>query len=222
MDNITYIYKYCLVFLSMPRASSPNSASYKALITIRELGGTIRTTEAIQAGIHPRILYQLRDKGDLDMLSRGVYRLADQEAESTPDLVIVASRIPQAVICLVSALAFHDITTQIPHHISIALPKGAESPRLDYPPLGVHRFSGAALTEGIEEHQLDGLNIKVYCPEKTLADCFKFRNKIGMDIVLEALKLYKTRKQFKLNELLHYARVCRVEKIMRPYLEAML
>ena len=222
MDNITYIYKYCLVFLSMPHTSSSNSASCKALITIREMGGTIRTAEAIRAGIHPRTLYQLRDDGDLDMLSRGVYRLADQETVSSPDLVIVASRIPQAVICLISALAFHNITTQIPHHISIALPKGAESPRLDYPPLSVHRFSGAALTEGIEEQQVDGLNIKVYCPEKTIADCFKFRNKIGMDVVLEALKLYKARKQFKLNDLLHYAKLCRVEKIMRPYLEAII
>ena len=222
LDNITYTCKYCLVFLSMHRTSSTNSASYKALITIREMGGTIRTAEAIRAGIHPRVLYQLRDSGDLDMLSRGVYRLTEQEAVSAPDLVIVASRIPHAVICLVSALAFHEITTQIPHHISIALPKGAESPRLDYPPLSVHRFSGAALTEGIEEQQIDGLNVKIYCPEKTLADCFKFRNKIGMDVVLEALKLYKARKIFKLNELLHYARLCRVEKIMRPYLESIL
>ncbi len=206
----------------MSRASSTNSASYRALVTIREMGGTIRTAEAIRAGIHPRTLYQLRDNGDLDMLSRGVYRLSEQEAVSTPDLAIVASRIPQAVICLVSALAFHDITTQIPHLISIALPKGAESPRLDYPPLSVHRFSGAALTEGIEEQHIDGIDIKVYCSEKTLADCFKFRNKIGMDVVLEALKLYKARKQFKLNELLHYAKTCRVEKIMRPYLEAII
>jgi len=222
MDSITYIYIDCSVFLSMSNASSTNSASYRALITIREMGGTIRTAEAVRAGVHPRTLYQLRDSGVLEKLSRGVYRLADQKAVSAPDLVIVASRIPQAVICLVSALAFHDITTQIPHYISIALPKGAESPRLDYPPLSVHRFSGLALTGGVEEHQLDGLNIKVYCPEKTLADCFKFRNKIGMDIVLEALKLYKVRKSFKTNELLHYAKICRVEKIMRPYLEAML
>lgn len=202
----------------MPSNSSCNSAS-QALITIREMGGTIRTAEAIRAGIHPRTLYQLRDNGELDMLSRGVYRLSDQETASTPDLVIVASRIPQGVICLVSALAFHEITTQIPHHISIALPKGSESPRLDYPPISAHRFSGAALSEGIETHQVDGVTIKVYSPEKTLADCFKFRNKIGMDVVLEALKLYKARKPFKFNELLRYGKICRVEKIMRPYLE---
>ena len=116
----------------MPLASSLGSAN-QALTIIRERGGTIRTAEAIQSGIHPRTLYRLRDSGDLEMLSRGVYRLSDQDAASSPDLVIVASRIPHGVICLVSALAFHEITTQIPHHISIALPKGSESPRLSSP-----------------------------------------------------------------------------------------
>ncbi len=194
----------------------------KAIDTIREMGGTIRTMDAIQAGIHPRTLYQLRDSGKLENLSRGVYRLANQEQASDPDLVIVAKRVPQAVICLVSALAYHDITTQIPHVVSIALPKGAETPRVDYPPISVHRFSEAALKEGVETHQIDGVSIRVYCPEKTLADCFKFRNKLGMDIVLEALKLYKMRKTFNLEKLIMYAKVCRVEKIMRPYLEATL
>ena len=117
----------------------------------------------------------------------------DQDQISDPDLVIVAKRVPQAVICLVSALAYHDITTQIPHAVSIALPKGAETPRVDYPPISVHGFSEAAL-KGVETHQIDGVSINIYCPEKTLADCFKFRNKLGMDIVLEALKFYKAQK----------------------------
>ena len=206
--------------MSQPSLSS--SASHKALTTILEMGGIIRASDAIRAGIHPRTLYQLRDSGDLEVLSRGVYRLANQGDISNPDLIIVSTRIPQAVICLVSALAFHEITTQIPRAISVALAKGSETPRLDYPPLNVHRFSDAALKEGVEEHQVNGVPIKVYCPEKTLADCFKFRNKLGMDVVLEALKLYKARKQFNLGELLRYAKVCRVERIMRPYLEATL
>lgn len=206
----------------MLRVPAPSKARQKALITIREMGGTIRAMDAIQAGIHPRTLYQLRDSGELENLSRGVYRLTDQEQLSDPDLVIVAKRVPQGVICLVSALAYHDITTQIPHTVSIALPKGAETPRVDYPPITVHRFSEPALNAGIEAHQIDGVSINIYCPEKTLADCFKFRNKLGMDIVLEALKFYKARKSFNLEKLLTYARVCRVEKIMRPYLEATL
>lgn len=206
----------------MQSAPITSKACQKALGTIRGMGGTIRTMDAIQAGIHPRTLYQLRDFGELEVLSRGVYRLTDQEPMSNPDLVIVAKRVPQAVICLVSALAFHEMTTQVPHAISIALPQGAETPRIDYPPIRVHRFSETALKEGVETHRIDGVSVQIYCPEKTLADCFKFRNKLGMDVVLEALKLYKTRKTFNLAKVIEYARVCRVEKIMRPYLEATL
>jgi predicted transcriptional regulator of viral defense system len=120
-------------------------------------------------------------------------------------------------------LFFHNLTTQIPHEVAIALAKGAESPRMDFPPLSVHRFSKASFEAGIEEHDVDGVVIRVYCLEKTLVDCFKFRNKLGMDVVLEALKLYKDRKkQFKVGDLLKYARICRVEKIMKPYLEAVI
>ena len=201
---------------------SSGSALERAQKILCEYGGVIRTAEAIRSGIHPRTLYQLRDDGVLEVLSRGVYRLAGQDSDSSPDLVIVASRVPQAVICLISALSFHDITTQVPHSISIALRRGAETPRLDYPALSVHRFSESAFQEGIEEHSIDGVSVKVYSLEKTLADCFKFRNKIGIDVVLEALKLYRSREQFNTNELLKYARVCRVENVMRPYVEAIL
>lgn len=196
------------------------SAPEKAIRLIKGKSGIIRTAEALHAGIHPRTLYQLRDTGSLELISRGVYRLTEQEPVSNPDMVTVAVRIPQGVICLISALAFHEITTQIPHAVSIALKKGAESPRIDYPPVFVHRFSKASITAGIEEHQIDGVTVRIYSPEKTLADCFKFRNKIGMDIALEALKLYKARKKFNLVELLKYAKICRVENVMKPYLEA--
>lgn len=222
MDKIQYIYIYLYVFLSMKKMPATSKACQMALDTIRGMGGTVRTMDALRAGIHPRTLYQLRDSGELELLSRGIYRLADQAQLSDPDLVIVAKRVPQAVICLVSALAYHDITTQIPHSVSIAMPRGAETPRVDYPPISVHRFSENALKTGIETHQIDGVSINIYCPEKTLADCFKFRNKLGMDIVLEALRLYKARKKFDLEKLIMYARACRVEKIMRPYLEATL
>lgn len=195
------------------------NASDKARQIIQQHGGVIRTAKAIEAGIHPRTLYQLRDSGLLEELSRGVYRLSDQKAVSDPDLVIVATRIPKAIICLISALSFHEMTTQIPHAISIALARGANTPRLDYPPISIHRFSNKTLLAGIDVHHVDNVPIRVYNPEKTLADCFKFRNKIGMDVVLEALKLYKARKKFKSGEILKYAQICRVEKIMRPYLE---
>lgn len=203
--------------------SKANLSLDKARLFIQEQGGLIRTAEALKAGIHPRIFYSLRDQGILEKVSRGIYRLAELPPISNPDIVAVATRIPRAVICLISALSFHDLTTQIPHKVAIALEKGAETPRMDSPPLSVHRFSKATFESGVEEHNVDGVIIRVYCPEKTLADCFKFRNKLGMDVVLEALKLYKSRKkQFKAGDLLKYARICRVEKIMRPYLEAVI
>ena len=195
------------------------NATDRAIHLIRKHGGVIRTGKAIQAGIHPRTLYQMRDNGLLEQLSRGVNRLTGQKAVSDPDLIIVATRIPKAVICLISALSFHEMTTQIPHAISIALAQGSDTPRLDYPPISIHRFSKEALLAGIDVHHIDDVPVRVYSPEKTLADCFKFRNKIGMDVVLEALKLYKLRKEFKTGEILKYAKICRVENIMRPYLE---
>lgn len=187
----------------------------------RKHGGQLRMSEAIAHGITRYMLYSLRDKGVIEHVSRGIYRLVELPPISNPDLVTVSIRFPNAVICLVSALAYHDITTQIPHDVSVAVPRDSRMPSLDYPPIQAHRFSNEAYKSGIEEHLIDGVTIKVYSPEKTLADCFKFRNKIGMDVVLEALKLYKTRKKFKLSELLKQSKICRVEKIMLPYLEVM-
>ncbi len=187
----------------------------------RKHGGMLRASEAIALGIHPRTLYRLRDENRLVTVSRGLYRLADLPELSDPDLVSVATRIPQAVICLISALAFHEITTEIPHEVSIALPRTVNRPRLDYPPLRVFWFSGESLTEGIEEHKIDGVKVRIYGPEKTVADCFKFRNRIGLDVAIEALKLCRERRGSTPRKLLHYARICRVERVMRPYLEAL-
>jgi predicted transcriptional regulator of viral defense system len=114
------------------------------------------------------------------------------------------------------------MTTQIPHHVFVAMPRSSRQPHLDYPPLSVHRFSDVAYREGIEEHPIDGVAVRIYSPEKTLADCFKFRNKLGMDVVREALKLYRMRKPVKPDELIRYAQICRIENVMRPYLEAIL
>jgi predicted transcriptional regulator of viral defense system len=185
-------------------------------------GGLLRTAAALRAGIHPRTLYDMRDEGIVEQLSRGLFRLASLPSLSNPDLVTVAAKIPAAVICLISALAFQEITTQIPHVVHVALPRGAESPRLKHPPLRVFWFTGRSFTEGIETHKVDGIGLRVYSPEKTLADCFKYRNKIGLETVLESLKLYLSRKRPNVDELMKFARVCRVEKVMRPYLEALL
>jgi predicted transcriptional regulator of viral defense system len=194
----------------------------EAIDLFKEHGGTLRTSEALRLGIYPRTLYALRDAGILERLSRGLYRLAELPALSAPDLAIVALKIPQAVICLVSALAFHELTTQVPHAVNVALPRGARSPRLDYPPLRVFWFSGPAWSEGVEIHQISQASVRVYCPEKSVADSFKYRHKIGLDIAIEALKLYRQSPRFDTSKLLHYARICRVESIMKPYLEALL
>ena len=186
----------------------------------RKYGGQLRMSQAIKHGITRYMLYSLKDKGVIDQVSRGIYRLVELPPISNPDLVTVSLRFPNAVICLVSALAYHNITTQIPHDVSVAIPMDSRMPSLDYPPIRAHRFSNKAYKSVFVEHVIDGVPVKIYSPEKTLADCFKFRNKIGMDVVLEALKLYKTQKKFNPGELLKYARICRVEKVMRPYVEA--
>ena len=187
----------------------------------RQRGGMLRASEAVALGIHPRTLYQMRDEQRLTAISRGLYRLSDMQELAAPDLVTVATRIPQGVVCLISALAFHEITTEVPHEVYLALPRTVKRPRMEYPPLRTFWFSGDALSAGIEEHQFDGVTIKVYGPEKTVVDCFKFRNRIGLDVAIEALKLCRERKSATPRKLLHYARICRVEGIMLPYLEAL-
>ncbi len=186
----------------------------------RKHRGQLRMSEALKLGISRYMLYSLRDKGIIECISRGIYRLSELSALSDPDLVVVSSRFPRAVICLISALSFHNITTQIPHEISIAIPKAMRIPSIDYPPIKVHRLSFDTYEAGIEEHIIDEVPIKIYNPEKTIVDCFRFRNKIGMDVVLEALNLYRRRKKLNLIKISKYAKICRVENIMQPYLEA--
>jgi predicted transcriptional regulator of viral defense system len=126
------------------------------------------------------------------------------------------------VICLLSALAYHDLTTQVPHEVQIAMERNMLIPRLNYPPIRVFRFSRAAFAEGAESHEIDGVPMRIYSPEKTLADCFKFRNKIGLDTVIESLRLYRERRKIDVGGLMRFAAVCRVAKAMRPYLESLL
>lgn len=185
----------------------------------RAHGGQLRMHEALAAGISRYQLYRMRDEGVLESLSRGLYRLAELPPVSNPDLVTVALRFPNAVLCLISALSWHGITTQIPHQIHLAVSRTARLPKLDYPPIQPYRFAEKAFGAGIEQVTIDGASLQVYSAEKTLADSFKFRNKIGQDVALEALQLYRERKRIKPAEILKFARICRVEQVMRPYLE---
>ncbi len=197
--------------------ANPNS---HAVEVFQEHGGLLRTKEALELGIHPRTLYRLRDQGVVDQISRGVYRLASLPELAHPDLVTVALRVPRAVVCMVSALSYHDATGEVPHEVQIALPRGTKSPRLDHPPLRVFRFSGPALAEGIEVVQLDGVDVRIYSLAKTVVDCFRFRNKLGTDVAIEALGEAIRRKGVRPSEILRYARGCRIESVILPYLEA--
>jgi predicted transcriptional regulator of viral defense system len=204
------------------KQAKENTSFETAKAVFRRHGGVLRTSEAIRSGIHPRTLYAMRDAGVLERLSRGLYRIADLPPLGNPDLVAVALKVPTGVICLISALAYHELTTQIPHEVYLALPRGAEPPRLDHPPVRVFWFTGKAFTAGTDTPKLDGVAVRIYGAEKTLADCFKYRNKIGLDTAVEALKRYVSSRRVRVDKLIAYARICRVEKVMRPYLEALL
>ncbi len=182
----------------------------------------MRTKDALREGIHPRTLYALRDDGSIESLSRGLYRLTSAVPLGNPDLVAVGLRAPEGVICLISALAFHELTTQIPHEVYLAINRGAEPPRIDYPPVRTFWFSGASFSEGIETHRLDDVPVRIYSREKTIADCFRYRNKIGLDTCLESLRFYKQQRRIDIDALLRYARVRRVARVLTPYLEAIL
>lgn len=184
-------------------------------------GGILKTSRAMDLGIAPRTLYAMYHAGLLRRISRGIYQLASQDPLGNPDLLRVALRIPDAVVCLISALYFYNISTQIPHKVYIALPQPAEKPRLDFPPLDIVWLSDKVYSSGITQQSVDGVPIKVYSVEKTIADCFKFRNKIGIDVALEALKEYLKIPGSNIDQLLSYARIDRVEALVSRYLEAL-
>lgn len=197
------------------------TAKQEIIRQISNNGGVIRTADALRLGIQSRALYALRDQGDLVQIERGLFRLRDLPPLSHPDWVIVAAKIPRAVICLVSALAFHNLTTEIAHEVYIALPKSMQKPRVAYPPIRYFWFSQASYEMGIEYHHIDNINIPIYSKAKTVADCFKFRNKIGLDISIAALKQYMDGTS-DLSELLVFATSNRVVRVMQPYIEALL
>lgn len=191
----------------------------EAIEAFRKAGGILTMSEAIQLGIHRRQLYALRDGGQLEVISRGLYRLIEMPEPSLPDFIPIAKKVPQGVICLISALAFHEITTQIPHFVYVALPSDAHKPVIPYPPMRYFWYAETLLKTGVEEHSMDGCVIKIFDIEKTLVDCVKFRNKIGMDVVLEALKMYWQRRGSNIDKLFEYAKLFRVERTLKPIME---
>lgn len=174
-----------------------------------------------QAGIHRQVLSRLVATGELERVARGLYRLPTQPLSEHHALAIVAAAVPRGVVCLLSALQFHGLGTQLPSAVWVAIDRRSREPALKYPPLRVLRFSGAALTEGIETHRIEGRDVRVYGVAKTLADCFKYRHKIGRDVALEALRDAWRQRRTTLDEIDRHAAICRVQRVMRPYLEAL-
>jgi predicted transcriptional regulator of viral defense system len=182
--------------------------------------GIVRPRDVESAGIHREYLLRMCRNGELTRVGRGMYAQPDTLTSGDVTLAQAAKMAPDAVVCLLSALHFHNLTTQIPHQVWMAIGNKQWKPQIDYPPLKVVRFSGNAFTYGVEKHIIDRVPVKIYSPAKTVADCFKFRNKIGFDVAMEALRETWRNKKASMDELWKAAEVCRVANVMRPYLES--
>ncbi len=180
----------------------------------------LRAADVRQRGWAPQLLLSLHRAGRLQRVARGLYSLPDVEITEHQSALEVCQRVPKAVLCLLSALQFHEIGSQMPHEVWIALPEGTQAPVLDYPALRIARLRGAAYSEGIETVTTYGAPIRVYGIAKTITDCFKFRNKIGLDVALEALKEAWSQRKISMEEIHHFAKINRVERVMQSYLEA--
>ena len=189
------------------------------LLALARQAGILRPKDLAVGRIPRTYLQRLVARGVLERTGRGLYRLVDQEAAENHSLAEASKRMPHGVVCLLSALRFHDLTTQAPFEVWMAIDVKARAPAAGQPPLRIVRMSGEARTAGIEEHRIEGVAVRVYSAAKTIADCFKYRNKIGLDVGLEALRDYR-RVRGSLDDLWRFARTCRVDNVMRPYLEA--
>ncbi|MBI5057510.1 MAG: type IV toxin-antitoxin system AbiEi family antitoxin domain-containing protein [Nitrospirae bacterium] len=185
-------------------------------------GGVVRFSSVLKAGFHPDSVTALVKEGKVEKIARGLYCLTDFEFASHPDLVTASLQAPKGVICLISALAFHEATNEIPRVVDLAIPRISRSYKITYPPVTFYRFAQEAWKAGIEKHEIEGYSIRVYSLAKTIADCFKFRNKIGVNVARDALKIAITEKGVKPKEIMQYAKICRVNNVMKPILEAML
>jgi predicted transcriptional regulator of viral defense system len=190
------------------------------ILEMVEQAGVLRPRDLDAHGI-PRIyLSRLCERGYLQRVGRGLYVLPNADISEHHTLAEASKLVPRGVVCLLSALRFHGLTTQSPHEVWLAIGSKAWRPQVDYPPLRFVRFSERTLETGVEEHSIEGVLVRIYDPAKTVADCFKYRNKIGLDVALEALRDCRRQRRCTNDELWHYAKICRVANVMRPYMEA--
>jgi len=196
-------------------------SSHQTILDLAAQRGLIRPRDLSERGLPRVALTRLVRQGLLTRVGRGLYAHPDRKVSEHGTLAEVASKHPQAIVCLLSALRVHDLTTQSPFEVWLAISNKARAPKMDYPPLRVVRFSGSLLSDGVEEHQIDGVTVRVTNVARTVADCFKFRNKIGLDVAMEALQEAWLAKRLSMDELWRYATLCRVANVMRPYMESL-
>jgi predicted transcriptional regulator of viral defense system len=196
-------------------------SSNQRILDLASQHGLIRPRDLDAQGLPRVALTRLVRQGLLARVGRGLYAMPDRPVSEHGSLAEIARKHPQAIVCLLSALRVHNLTTQSPFEVWIAIPNKARAPKMDYPPLRIVRLSGAALTDGIEDHMVDGVRVRMTNVARTVADCFKFRNKIGLDVAMEALQEAWRAKRVSMDELWRYATLCRVAKVMRPYMESL-
>ena len=181
----------------------------------------VRPKDLKEHGLPKDYLYLLAREGLIERIGRGLYQWPDKDLGRYQSLAEVSKLAPKATVALLSALNFHNMTSQNPHQIWLAIDRKSWRPEIAYPPVRFVTMSGEALNTGIEIHSIGGVSIKVFSPAKTVVDCFKYRNKVGLDVALEALREGWSARKFTMDELLHYAEVCRVKKVMQPYMESL-
>ena len=197
-----------------------NDTHTQRVLELLSQKGILRPCDLYVIGAPRVILTRMTANGMLEKARRGIYRLPDSHSSEHESLITIAIKAPQAVFCLLTALQLHELTTQLPREVWIAMPRGSHTPRIDYPPLKMVQFAGEAYSEGIDLVERDQVKLRVYSVAKTVADCFKHRNKIGLDVALEALKEAHAKKMASADDLWRFAKICRVANVMRPYLEA--
>lgn len=196
-------------------------SSHQSILDLAAQRRIIRPRDLDECGLPSVAFTRLVRQGLLTRVGRGLYAIPGRSVSEHGSLAEIARKHPQAIVCLLSALRVHDLTTQSPFEVWLAIPNKARAPKMDYPPLRIVRFSGASLTDGIKKHQVDGVNVRVTNVARTVADCFKFRNKIGLDVAMEALQEACRAKRVSMDELWRYAALCRVANVMRPYMESL-
>lgn len=194
---------------------------YQTILDLASQGGLIRPRDLRAQGLPAVLLPRMVAKGLLVRVARGLYASPKRRVSEHETIAEAACKHPRAIVCLLSALRLHDLTTQSPFEVWLAIPNKARAPKSDYPPLRIVRFSASVLNDGIETHQIDGVPVRVTNIAHTVADCFKFRNKIGLDVAIEALKEAWRSKRVSMDELWRYATLCRVSRVMQPYMESL-